>query len=200
MNGTTSSGKTSIALELQHMFAEPYLHLGIDKFSVMLPRRYYSYVDPPEHPAALEGFYWLQFESENESIGLIKEGPVGNTLLRGMHRACAGLAAAGNNLIIDDVLMEHEHLGDYLAVLADFEVYFVGVHCSLDVLEQRERERGDRCIGQARGQIDLIHQGTIYDIELDTTSTSTQDCAQKIFQRLENGPAPTAFSQIRMSV
>jgi len=165
----------------------------------MLPRRYYSFEDPPEHPAALQGFHWVKFESENESIGVIKEGPVGNTLLRGMHRACAGLAAAGNNLIIDDVLMEGEHLVDYLEVLADYEVYFVGVHCSLDVLEQRERERGNRCIGQARGQIDVVHKGAIYDIELDTTSTSPKDCAQKILLRLENGPAPSAFSQMRMS-
>jgi chloramphenicol 3-O-phosphotransferase len=40
LNGTSSSGKTSIAQALQDLLTEPYLQAGIDKFIFMLPSRY----------------------------------------------------------------------------------------------------------------------------------------------------------------
>jgi chloramphenicol 3-O-phosphotransferase len=40
INGTSSSGKTSIVHALQELLAEPYLEAGIDKFIFMLPERY----------------------------------------------------------------------------------------------------------------------------------------------------------------
>jgi len=36
-------------------------------------------------------------------------------------------------------------------------VLFVGVRCPLAVAEQRERERGDRLVGLARGLFDGVH-------------------------------------------
>jgi chloramphenicol 3-O phosphotransferase len=40
LNGTSSSGKSSVARALQEVLSEPYLHLGIDTFIAMLPSRY----------------------------------------------------------------------------------------------------------------------------------------------------------------
>ena len=40
LNGTSSSGKTSIVNALQAILDEPYLEVGIDKFIFMLPGRY----------------------------------------------------------------------------------------------------------------------------------------------------------------
>ncbi len=40
LNGTSSSGKTSISLELQQILDEPYLHISVDKFLYMLPVDY----------------------------------------------------------------------------------------------------------------------------------------------------------------
>jgi chloramphenicol 3-O phosphotransferase len=42
LNGTSSSGKTSIAKVLQEMLDEPYLHFSGDNFLRMLPERYFS--------------------------------------------------------------------------------------------------------------------------------------------------------------
>jgi len=40
INGTSSSGKTSIVRALQGLLEEPYLDMGLDKFIFMLPKRY----------------------------------------------------------------------------------------------------------------------------------------------------------------
>ena len=96
-----------------------------------------------------------------------------------MRRAVAALAAEGNDLIVDDVMLEDE-LADYRRLLSDFDVSVVGVYASLDVLEARERQRGDRMIGLARGQFDLVHKGKDYDFTVDTSTATAMDCAKAI--------------------
>ena len=64
-------------------------------------------------------------------------------LLRGMRRCVAALAADGNDLIVDDVMLEDE-LADYRRLLGDLNFSVVGVYASLEDLEAREKARGDR--------------------------------------------------------
>ena len=40
LNGTSSSGKTTILQALQDSLDEPFLDMGIDRFIRMLPKRY----------------------------------------------------------------------------------------------------------------------------------------------------------------
>src|SRR3546814_14388153 len=82
---------------------------------------------------------------------VITTGPVAERALRGMRHAIAAMAAQGNNLIVDDVLLGSEKT-EYATLLAPFEVFRVGVFAPLEVLEARERQRGDRSSGRARGQ------------------------------------------------
>ncbi len=79
LNGTSSSGKSSIVRALQGIFEEPYLEAGLDKFLWMLPKRY------------LNRPLW------DEVLGLAdRAGPVGHRLVSGMHQAIAALSRAGN--------------------------------------------------------------------------------------------------------
>ena len=59
---------------------------------------------------------------------------------------------------------------EYAALLSGFAIFFVGVFAPLEVLEARERQRGDRLIGLARWQYDRIHRGKKYDLEVDSGS------------------------------
>ncbi|MGL5114678.1 MAG: phosphotransferase-like protein [Beijerinckiaceae bacterium] len=45
-------------------------------------------------------------------------------------------------------------------------MYFVGIHCRLDVLITREATRGDRPIGSAQADFQTVHIGKAYDIEV----------------------------------
>jgi chloramphenicol 3-O phosphotransferase len=89
------------------------------------------------------------------------------------------MASQGNNLIVDDVIMGSAKQ-EYAELLAAFEVFLVGVFAPLDVLEARERERGDRLIGLARWQYDRVHRDITYDLEIDTSAATPLACAHRI--------------------
>jgi chloramphenicol 3-O-phosphotransferase len=64
-------------------------------------------------------------------------------------------------------------------VFADFDLLMVGVRCPLAVLEQRESERKDRTLGQARAQFNRVHAHARYDLEIDTSLLTPAEGAQK---------------------
>ncbi|MBX3579016.1 MAG: chloramphenicol phosphotransferase [Rhizobiaceae bacterium] len=173
LNGAGSSGKSSIARELQRIARRPLLHVQMDHFLEMLPQSL------QDHP---EGVHFIERTVDGLPAVEVTVGPTGRRLLRGMRGAVAALAAAGNDLIVDDVLLGDE-LREYRALLAGFDLHVVGVHASLDVLEQRELARGDRMPGLARWQVERVHRGKRYDFEVDTTATSAADCAAAIRER-----------------
>lgn len=178
INGTSSSGKTSLLKALQKKLQEPYLDMGIDKFIWMLPSRY---LDRP---------LW------DEVLGkALHAGPVGLTLFSGMHYAIAAAASRGNNVIADHAFVEKAWVDECVSLFAGMNAYLIGLYCPLEVLEQREKDRKDRTLGQAGLQFDVIHKYTKYDLELDTSKLTTEECADNVIERLKTPPA--AFRQIR---
>jgi chloramphenicol 3-O phosphotransferase len=174
LNGVGSSGKSSIAKALQSITTEPFLHMEMDAFIDMLP------ANLQDHP---DGFAYETLEIDGKPQVVIKTGPIGERTLRGMRHAVVATAAQGNNLILDEVLLDDEKT-EYRSLLAPFNVSWVGVLASLDVLEARERQRGDRLIGLARWQYDRVHKSMQYDLEVDTGSATPMECAELIKRKL----------------
>ena len=85
----------------------------------------------------------------------------------GFHRCLAALASAGNNLIVDHIVETRAWMADLVGLLSPYDVFFVGLHCSLPELERREKMRGDRRPGEARADFESAHQFSSYDLELD---------------------------------
>ena len=54
------------------------------------------------------------------------------------------------------------------------------MHCPLAVAEQRERARGDRPVGAARGHHRLVHTFRRYDVDVDTSVATARECAEAI--------------------
>lgn len=180
INGTSSSGKTSLLKLLQKKLPEPYLDMGIDKFIWMLPSRY---LDRP---------LW------DDVLGkAVHSGPVGWSLFSGMHHAIAAAASRGNNILADHVFVEKAWVDECAGLFAEMNAYLIGLTCSLEVLEQRERDRKDRTLGQAKMQYEIIHKYTQYDLELDTSKLTTDECAEQVIEQLKNPPA--AFRKIKAS-
>lgn len=70
--------------------------------------------------------------------------------------------------------------------LSRASVLWVGVHCPLETIEQRERERGDRPVGAARGHWRLTHSFRGYDATVDTSSSAPEACAAEIEDRFRD--------------
>ena len=187
LNGASSAGKTSILFALQQVFEMPYLDAGIDKFLWMLPKRY------PDVPLWHDVFEYTWHEQGDKKELSIQAGPLGHRLMSGMHQAIAALSQAGNNVIADHVLIERQWVQECAHLFADLPALFVGVHCPLKILEQRERERTDRTLGQARAYFSKVHIHGAYDLEVDTSRLSPVECALEISKLLQDDLPPRAF-------
>ena len=174
LNGVSSSGKSTIARQLLDSFDTPWFHMGVDMFGAMRAERQTHDLDP----AAL--------------------GDVLRRTRAGFHRAVAGMAHAGNNIVMDHVLNEPWRLPDVHMVMAGIDVILVGVHCSVADLEERENRRGDRAIGTAVGQLSTVHSHGRYDVEVNTSTESVESCCSQIMGYLRQPtPVVRAFDRLR---
>ncbi len=171
LNGVGSVGKSATARALQQIAAKPFLHVAMDGFLDMLPRRIFG------QP---EGLVFERVEDQGRPSIVIRSGPVVARAMRGMRHAVAAMAAQGNNVIVDDVMFGREQEEEYRALLSPFDLRFVGLFAPLDVLEARERERGDREIGLARWQYERVHRGIAYDLRIDTSEATALESARMI--------------------
>lgn len=175
LNGASSSGKSTIANELQKQLGAPYLRIGIDDALQMLPERFRDFDNSDNHKPLFQA-------------------------ISGVNHCVATLASVGNNIIVDHVILDG-FKGYYLAecafLLAHYPVLFVGLVCKLNELEKRERERGDRKAGLARSQYKRVHAHGIYDLTIDTSALTVQGCAEKIKIRLQQNTQNEAFNTIR---
>jgi chloramphenicol 3-O phosphotransferase len=94
----------------------------------------------------------------------------------GFHRAVAGMAKAGNDIVMDHVLSEPWRLDDLLTVMAGIDVVCIGVHCAVD-----------------------FHSHGIYDLEVDTSAATVETCSAQIREHLQRNPAiyTRAFDRLR---
>lgn len=180
LNGTSSAGKSTLVRAIQATLEEPFLEAGLDKFLWMLPSPYLN--DPA---------LWARVMTPTRA------GPIGMQLVSGMHHSIAALARAGNHVVADHVLVDERWLRECAELLAELPAHFIGVRCALEVVEERERARKDRTLGQARAQIERIHSHAGYDFEVDTGRHSADACAAQIQDYLALGRQPRAFARIR---
>jgi len=157
---------------------EPYLEAGIDKFIWMLPERY------------LNRPLW------DDVLGLADEaGEMGDCLVHGMHQAISALSLAGINVLADHVLVEQNWVDECAELFAELPAYLIGVQCPLEVLVERERSRKNRTLGQAKLQFPVIHKYSIYDLEVDSSLLTPEECARAIIVRIMD--PPVAFKQLK---
>ena len=105
-------------------------------------------------------------------------------LVRSFHACVARLAEMGHFLIIDNAMDRTEHAIDLLERIRGYTVLLVGVHCSLEELNRRERERQDRTIGEAAAQFNRVHRGFMYDVEVDSSTKGPSELASEILDCL----------------
>jgi chloramphenicol 3-O phosphotransferase len=182
INGTSSSGKTTLVKGLQSTLADLWLEMGIDRFASALPGRVLG------QPTWPQLFQYVRPDGRSDGPFTIETTPHGQRFISGMHATAAALAEAGLNVIVDHVILEQAWLEECARLWARFSVLFVGVRCPLDVVLQRELERKDRTLGQAEAQFNVIHRWGDYDVEVDTAILAPDEAVAKVTRALEASP------------
>ncbi|WP_083675948.1 chloramphenicol phosphotransferase CPT family protein [Paenibacillus borealis] len=156
LNGVSSSGKTTVAKALLNKLPD-YFHYSLDSFDLVIEQ--------------------MEDRDNNRLI------PVATEYY--FHRTIAMFADTGVNLIVDHVIHDAFTREDWQKNLSGYPVMSVGVFCPLDELERREKERGDRRIGQAKEQLEFVHKEEVYDLEVDTFRDGLEGCVEKILQQMQ---------------
>ena len=194
LNGTSSSGKSTIAKELQNILAGYTLHTGIDHFVQMLPEDFVV-LSNGTNPAAVDGLLWVTADA-GKRVTEFRFGPKAILFKESMYRSVKAIASTGFNVIVDDVIM-HERVLKIICQLMAEEAYFIGIHCAKEEAIRREIERGDRFPGLVETQFDVVHQHGLYDLECDTLTNSATECANFIQQLLIDTPSPEALKSLK---
>lgn len=157
LNGASSAGKSTIAQELQRTVDEPVVHLSMDTF--------YSFIEQRFHD---------DFRITN------------SIMMPSLYRCAAVFADQGARVVLDLVLFEPTWFLECKKVLSGFRTAWVGLHCSIVELEQRERKRGDRMVGFARSTVKRVHNhpDLFYDLEIHTDRIDPKTAAALIKQVL----------------
>lgn len=163
LNGTSSSGKTAIAKQLQEFLPRVYLNFSIDSILYTLPP---SALSRMTHGQDISDLHYPQ-------------------LVRSFNACVARLVEMGNFLVIDNAMDRIEQVIDFLERTKEYGILLVGVHCSLEELNRRERQRGDRTIGEAAAQINLVHRAFSYDVEVDSSTKAPSELALEIMDYIK---------------
>jgi chloramphenicol 3-O phosphotransferase len=197
LNGAPRSGKSSIAAVIQDTFEGPWLGLGADAFVLgITPPRYRPGIGlrPGGERPDLEPFVVSAFAALYDSI--------------------AAHSRRGLNVVAD--VGHHDAYSKPLGILQasakqleGFPAMFVGLRCPIEVIMARRADaaaRGERDYVTAppdapvpapvRRWQDEVHRPGIYDVEVDTSALSPEECAAAIAHRLRSGPAGDAFTRI----
>jgi chloramphenicol 3-O phosphotransferase len=168
LNGGSSSGKTGVSRCLQAILPQPWIRIGVDDLVAALP------------PSLTDSGGGIAFGQHGEVVvgGGFRE--IEAAWLAGV----AAMARAGARIIVDDVFLGGGASQERVrAPLAGLAVLWVGVRCAPEIAAGREIARGDRTAGMAAAQAETVHEGVVYDIEIDTSHTESLDCARAIAAR-----------------
>jgi chloramphenicol 3-O phosphotransferase len=169
LNGGSSAGKSGIARCLQTVLPDPWLALGTDTLIEAMP-------GPSRTSAAGIGF---------ASDGTVIIGPEFRMLEAAWISGIAAMAGAGARIIVDEVFLGGAATQQrWKTALGPLPVLWVGVRCERAVAAGREIARGNRIMGMAAAQADVVHQGVVYDLQVDTTHTEAWECARAIAARV----------------
>lgn len=190
LNGVPRSGKSSIAHALQARGG--WLNLGVDAAMATTP-------------AELLPGIGLRPGGERPDLE-----PAVQRLYGELFATIADQARRGHDVVSDLGLHESYsrplHILDLAQrTLRDLPVLFVGIRCPIEVVMARRNAdtqggyyaAGDGIPAPVQRWQDAVHDGKVYDLELDTSVLTPEQCAERVEQMLAAPPLLSAFDRMR---
>ncbi len=204
LNGVQRSGKTSIAQVIQETLPGIWMNVGVDAHIKCTPAAYLPGVGL--RPQRSE---WGAVGSGRVPLEVLEEFvPV---LYAALYESVAAHSRLGLNVVVD--VGHHDAYSQPLNILPDcarrlsgLPVLFIGVRCPIDVLWARREatwgqvrdEVDDGVRGSVRLGVEAVHAHGDYDLEVDTSALSPEECAERVRSRLEEGPPGSRFADLAL--
>ncbi len=197
LNGAPRAGKSSIVTVIQDTFEGVWMNLGVDVFARGTPTGLQPGIGlRPAGP----GF-------GGDNLALESLIPI---LYAAMYASIAANSRLGLNVVTDvghHGALHPQVLPDCARRLAGLPVLFVGVRCPVEEIMKRRNDAGPGhgyVVGSPEEPIpppvrlwqEEVHKPGIYDLEVDTSLMSPEECASEIRMRLAEDAPSTAFQQL----
>ncbi|MBA2306661.1 hypothetical protein H0W26_00835 [Candidatus Dependentiae bacterium] len=180
LNGPSAVGKSSIIKAFQDKQDTPWLGMGIDNLFIGVVSMKFLF-DPGYK--VMQGF---PTEDAGGKLFTLHIGSEGQKIIKGMHRAIAAYARAGNNVIVDYIAYDPTWITDLQSSLQGINTIYVGVTASLETIQQREKSRGTSPEGHGRSLYESVHKGWNYNLKIDTDALTPDQVADLIAQYLKH--------------
>ncbi len=155
LNGVSSSGKTTLAKTIQDRSPIPLYRLDIDDFILMSPDKFNDYEN---------GDFSVQYKFASKFFYVVKL-----------------YSDLGFDLIVPYMFFKNsEPLQDFKVLLKDYPVFVANISCPVEELEKREIKRGNRKIGSAEEQLNLLETDFENSATVNNFINSNETCADKI--------------------
>lgn len=192
LSGAPRAGKSSIVRVIQETFDGPWMNLGVDVFvREVTPERYRPGIGlrpgEPDHFVA----------------------PLVPAMFAALYDSIAAHSRAGLHVVADFGHHDAVLLADCARRIDGLPALFIGVRCPIGVIMERRnrgetgRERdyvrgtaGDPVPAPVQRWQDAVHVPGIYDLEVDTSVLSPEECAEAIRRRLVDPTPPSAFRRL----
>lgn len=175
LNGVSSSGKTTLSKTLQERFPDQYFLFPADIFNEISPQKNSRSYD-------------RRFKSDPKPV------------MSAFYGCVKSFSDNGLNVIVDTIFAKDTPmtLGSCLNLFpdCDYPVLFVHVTCSVEELRRREKKRGDRPIGHGESLLSKLDPQDTYDITVNTFNETTEECADKIIELMEDMNKHTSFKTL----
>ena len=162
LNGTSSSGKTAVARAFQEIAPRLFLNFSIDSI---------LYTLPPSAVVRLE---------RGEPVPELRPA----RLIPAFFACVRQLATLGHDLVIDHAITSEAEVEMLRSAVEGHQALLVGLDCPLEVIEERERSRGNRRRGLAAAQCERVHRWLQYDLRIDTGRVTPDEAAREILSAL----------------
>lgn len=200
--GSSSSGKTTLASNLQNMAPEVFLKVGVDTAVLEYTHlRYIAGVPEKKNDSSWQNSEHETSEYHKQGSSWVaagvntlnphphlryRMGPVARLSFSATYATMAAVSRQGFNVVSDHCFHFQNSLDEARHYFKDLPVTYVRLHPSLEILNQREVERGDRMIGMAESVYYQMVNDYEADLELDTGILSSEDCANTILTLISN--------------
>jgi len=177
LNGTPRSGKSSIVSHILEDFEGLWVNIGVDSQMGSMSKKYLPGIGlrPGGEAPHLEGHVYKLYNS--------------------LYKSVREYALNGINVVVDvghhDLYSEKLDIFDMaMDILKDIDKYLIGVTCPVDVIMQRRHETWGTPLGEAPEPVllwqEYVHKDKPYDLIIDTSKNSPQECALMIEELLAN--------------
>lgn len=174
LNGVPRSGKSSIANAIQDTFDGIWMNIGVDNYMKMIPNKVLPGIGlrPGKERPDLEDIVHTMYHALYETIKIHSEHGFNVVVDVGHHDNYETL----NNVF-----------SSCLKIIEQSPVFIVGVNCTTDELAKRRSDTGYPCFNDDGSIItpvlrwqEYIHMNKTYDLMVDTTNCTANECALQI--------------------